>query len=243
MFTLDQAITFQSKFVEFYEVSPLLRLEFLMCMPQPLQILLQTTIPTTADDWAIHRFSLLRDFLAAMTDDEGNRRVQITTRDREVDRAGNDVILSRLDETAFDQLWLFAVDVGEGLTAADCEGINAFRQRGGGILTTRDHQDLGSSLCQLSGTCQGIGASHYFHSLNPEPDVTRHVRDDRDTFTISWPNYHSGRNGDYQCITPIVPNHPLLANPANPQGMIEYFPAHPHEGAVGIPPRDDIKFD
>jgi hypothetical protein len=158
-------------------------LEPLMSMSQPLQILLQTTISPTSDDWAIHRFSLLRNFLATVADGEGNQRVQVTARDREVDAAGNDVILSRLDETEFDQLWLFAVDIGEGLTDTDCNGINAFRQRGGGILTTRDHQDLGSSLCKLSGTCQGLGASHHFHSLNPEPDATRHVRDDRDTIT------------------------------------------------------------
>lgn len=49
-----------------------------------------------------------------------------------------------LDQTDFDELWLFAVDTGSGLSVADCEGITRFRQRGGGIFTTRDHQDLGA---------------------------------------------------------------------------------------------------
>jgi hypothetical protein len=204
-------------------------------MADPIRILLQTTIPPTEDDWGIDRFSLLRDYLASLTDDQGNALVTVTARDREVDAHGNDVILSQLAETEFDQLWLFAVDVGDGLTEADCTGIHAFRQRGGGILTARDHQDLGSSLCKLSGVCHGIGASHYFHSLNPDPDVSRHTRDDQDTIAISWPNYHTGRNGDYQRIIPTQPSHELLVNLAAPQGVIEYFPAHPHEGSVGIP--------
>ena len=42
-------------------------------------------------------------------------------------------------------LWLFAIDT-TGLTVADCQGITRFRQRGGGIMATRDHQDLGISL-------------------------------------------------------------------------------------------------
>jgi hypothetical protein len=45
-----------------------------------------------------------------------------------VDKDGNDRILSKLDETDFDQLWLFALDNGDGLTAADCQGITRFRQ-------------------------------------------------------------------------------------------------------------------
>jgi hypothetical protein len=63
----------------------------------------------------------------------------------------------------------------------------------------------------------------------------RHVRDDQDTKTISWPNYHSGSNGDYQRITAVAPVHELLLNPNRASRTIEWFPAHPHEGAVGVP--------
>jgi hypothetical protein len=55
-----------------------------------------------------------------------------------------DPVLSTIDEGGFDQLWLFAVDTGDGLTAEDCEAISRFRARGGGLLVTRDHMDLGS---------------------------------------------------------------------------------------------------
>jgi hypothetical protein len=197
---------------------------------KPIRILMQTTIPFTEDDWHIGRFSLLRDELASIKDNNGNALTEVTTRNRELDDAGNDPVLSTLDTADFDELWLFAVDTGDGLTVADCQGITRFRQRGGGILATRDHQDLGTSLCTLGG----IGQAHYFHSKHPEPDSSRHVADDPDNADISWPNYHSGANGDYQRIE-ADPDHPLLRNPDSKLGVIEFFPAHPHEGAVGVP--------
>jgi hypothetical protein len=200
-------------------------------MKKPISILLQTTIPTTEDDWSIWRFSLLRDYLASLKDEAGNKLCEVTARDRESDSDGNDPLLSTLERSNFDQLWLFALDVGEGLTEKDCEGINAFRQRGGGILTTRDHQDMGCSMCGLGD----IGAVHYFNTKNPHPDESHRAIDDTYTTYISWPNYHSGRNGDYQKITPVEPIHELLYNPNSPSGFVEFFPTHPHEGAIGVP--------
>lgn len=198
---------------------------------KPVRILLQTTIPKTDDDWSIERFSLLRDHLASIRDQSGSQVYEVIARDRETDSQGDDVVLSILDTADFDQLWLFAVDTGNGLSVADCEGITRFRKRGRGILTTRDHQDLGSSLCTLGG----VGRAHYFHSQHLDPDETRNARDDQDTQSISWPNYHSGKNGDYQRIEVVKPVHDLLRNPDNASGVIEYFPAHPHEGSVGVP--------
>ena len=197
-------------------------------MNKPIQILLQTTIPGVEDDWNINRFSLLREHLSSITDEQGTPLYQVTPRNRETDAAGNDPLLSTLDTSDFDELWIFAVDTGEGLTKTDCEGITRFHNRGGGILSTRDHQDLGSSLCTLGG----IGRAHFFHSRNQDPDASRHARDDEGTQQISWPNYHSGSNGNYQHITAVEPLHELLRNGS---GVIEYFPAHPHEGSVGVP--------
>jgi hypothetical protein len=199
-------------------------------MTKPIRILLQTTIPFAEDDWHIDRFSLLRNHLASLKDDAGRPLYEVVVRNREPDAAGDEPVLSSLDTSDFDELWLFAIDTGDGLTVADCQGITRFRQRGGGILATRDHQDLGVSLCTLGG----IGRAHFFHSKNPEPDMSRHTPDDPYTTSISWPNYHSGSNGDYQTITVKTP-HELMRNPASPKGIIEFFPAHPHEGAVGVP--------
>jgi hypothetical protein len=200
-------------------------------MTRPIRILLQTTIPTTGDDWDIARFSLLGEHLASLKGEAGRALCEVTARDRENDDRGDDPVLSRLDESEFDELWLFAVDAGGGLSKADCEGITRFRKRGGGILSTRDHQDLGSCLCSVGG----VGAAHFFHTKNPEPDESRRRIDDPYTTNISWPNYHSGSNGDFQEITPVEPVHELLRNPASPGGRIRLFPAHPHEGAVGVP--------
>jgi hypothetical protein len=203
----------------------------LRCLPRPIRILLQTTIGAVEDDWNIDRFSLLRAHLSSITDNEGRALCEVSGRNRQTDSDGNDTVLSRLDETTFDELWLFAVDAGDGLSVADCQGITRFRQRGGGILATRDHQDLGSSLCSLGG----VGHAHFFHTRHQDTDESRHARDDQDTKSISWPNYHSGSNGNYQPIIRVNPIHELLRNPNSPSGAIDYFPAHPHEGAVGVP--------
>src|SRR5262245_58110338 len=108
------------------------------------RILMQTTIVPTRDDWSIARFSMLAALLAK----EGGH--EVVARDRDPIDAP-DSILSRLDESDFDQLWLFAVDTGNGLTSEDCAAITRFRKGGGGMMATRDHMDLGSSICTLGG--------------------------------------------------------------------------------------------
>ena len=199
-------------------------------MTTPSRVLLQTTIPTMLDDWHIGRFSLLRDYLADLRDADGETLFEVVARDREPPGAP-DSVLSQLDALPFDELWLFAVDTGDGITPEDCEGITRFRQRGGGLLVTRDHMDLGSSVCALGG----VGAAHFFHSRQPDPDVSRHRVDDTDTPAILWPNYHSGANGDFQHISISGPLHPVLTDPESPDGALHSLPAHPHEGAVGKP--------
>jgi hypothetical protein len=198
---------------------------------RPLRILLQATIPAAEDDWSIERFSLLKEHLASLKDEAGRALCEVVARDREVDANGDERVLSVIDQSDFDELWLFGVDVGDGLSLNDCAAITRFRKRGGGILATRDHQDVGVSLCTIGG----IGGAHFFHSHNPEPDESHRAPDDTETKSISWPNYHSGSNGAYQLVSPVEPVNELLRNPDAPSGVIEYFPAHPHEGAVGVP--------
>jgi hypothetical protein len=196
----------------------------------PIKILLQTTIPTTADDWSIARFSLLARHLGEQRDSAGSPVFTVTARDRDP-LGAPDRVLAKLDTSDFDQLWLFAVDVGNGLTSEDCEGISRFRRSGGGLLVTRDHMDLGSSVCTLGG----VGKAHYFHSRNLDPDPTQREIDDPYTKAISWPNFHSGANGDFQTIAQLGAVHPVLADPQSPTGAIRHLPSHPHEGAVGAP--------
>ncbi|HEV8020763.1 MAG TPA: hypothetical protein VGP41_05835 [Candidatus Lustribacter sp.] len=181
------------------------------------RVLLQTTIPYSADDWHVGRFSRLRDELAAVAD--------VVARNRENGADGNDPVLVNLDSSDFDQVWIIAVDTGDGITKPECGAITRFRDAGGHVFVTRDHMDLGVSVCNLGG----IGDAHFFHSRNPDPDPSNRVDDDRVTTSIHWPNFYSGANGDVQTIAAVEPVHPVLAG-------VKTLPAHPHEGAVGAPP-------
>jgi hypothetical protein len=200
-----------------------------------IRILVQTTTPAHPDDWSVESLSLLVGHLASLR--EEGARFEVTPRNREADSSGDDPVLRSLDRSPFDELWLFALDTGGGLTPSDCQGITRFRERGGGILAARDHQDMGISLCTLGG----IAAAHHFHTRQPESDPLRLTSDDQETPSISWPNYHSGRNGDFHRITRAEPWHELLRNPDAPSGWIEVFPSHPHEGAVDAPPGEQAR--
>jgi hypothetical protein len=179
--------------------------------------LLQTTIEAHPDDWDINRFSLLADELRAAGHD-------VVARNR-VEGGGDDPVLSHVDELGYDQLWLLAVDVGDGLTSAEADAITRFRETGGGLLVARDHENLGSCLCGLGS----VGLVNRFHDETVDPAT---MCDDQDTPTISWPNFHSGANGDYQPVLVDEPVHELLRTTRNASGRIEWFPAHPHEGLV-----------
>lgn len=199
-------------------------------MTRTIRLLLQTTIPSLADDWSIARFSRLTEVLRKQRRPDGNAVFDVVARDRE--RPGQrDSILSRLDSSDFDELWLFAVDEGDGLTGEDCDGITRFRKSGRGLMVSRDHMDLGCSICSLGG----VGKAHHFHTHNPDPDPSRRVNDDPYSTNISWPNFHSGANGDHQGIEIVGPLHPVLSDPGSPTDAIRYLPAHPHEGAVDAP--------
>ena len=197
------------------------------------RILLQTTIPPANDDWSIGRFTRLAQLLRDYRDEDGEPVFEVTARDR-TSAEGPDPVLSTIDESDYDALWLFAVDTGEGLSSEECAAISRFRHDGGGLVVTRDHMDLGSSVCTLGG----VGAAHFFHSRNPEPDERRRRVDDTETPAILWPNYHSGSNGDPQEIEVVGDLHPVLTDPAAPGRALRLLPAHPHEGAVGAPPDD-----
>jgi hypothetical protein len=83
---------------------------------------------------------------------------------------------------------------------------------------------------------EGVGSANFFNEPSScEPDPSRRMRDDRETASIDWPNYHSGKNGDVQPIIVVEPTHPLMRNPRAAGGRIAHFPVHPHEGAVGVP--------
>jgi len=199
-------------------------------MNMPIKILLQTTIETATNDWHIGRFSLLYNFLAGLSGADGELLFDVTARDR-ASVASADPVLSTLAASDYDQVWLFAVDSGDGLHDDDRAGLSAFHRRGGGLMVTRDHMDLGCSICKLDI----IGAAHLFHTHNCVADGPPPMPDDRDTPHILWPNFHSGANGDAQRIAVAGDVHPVLRDPDSNDGVLHYLPAHPHEGAVDAP--------
>src|ERR1700747_2689448 len=99
---------------------------------------------------------MLRNYLSSIRGAEGLQLCEVTARNRST-QGIPDPVLSTIDRSDFDELWLFAVDTGEGLTSEDCEAISRFRENGRGLLVTRDHMDLGSSVCTLSG----VGNAHF----------------------------------------------------------------------------------
>lgn len=200
-------------------------------MSQPINLLLQTTIEPIENDWHIGRFSMLRDYLAALKSADGSPLFRVTARDR--DKVGApDPVLSTLDRSDYDQLWLFAVDVGNGLEDEDRAAIVRFRARGGGLMITRDHMDLGCSICTLGP----VGAAHVFNTHNREGPLP--PPDDRGTPYIHWPNFHSGANGDFQHVDAALPVHPVMHDADSESGVVMFLPSHPHEGAVIAPASD-----
>jgi hypothetical protein len=203
---------------------------------KPARILLQTTIPSAVDDWSIARFGLLGALLRSQRDEAGRPLYTVVMRDR--DSPGRpDGMLSTIDAGGIDQLWLFAVDTGNGLTPEDCAAISRFRAQGGGLLVTRDHMDVGSSVCTLGG----VGRAHYFHATQQDPDVALRAIDDCFNTSISWPNFHSGANGDFQEVEVVGATHAVLADPTSPTGAIRLLPAHPHEGGIGAPEHSNAR--
>ena len=203
------------------------------CAMSPLRVLVQTSISFAPDDWHVGRFSALVETLRRLKDSRGRSMVEVVARDRSPDETGHDPVLVHLDRAEFDELWLLAVDGGRGSTILECAAVDGFQRAGGGVLTARDHQDMGLWLRRL----RGVGSAHFFHDETcRELDHSRWCRDDRGTLSIDFPNYHSGSNGDFQELVAIDPLHPLVMREG--EGSIGLLPAHPHEGAVAPPVGD-----
>jgi hypothetical protein len=177
-------------------------------------ILVQTTLCEGDGEWHIGRFSTLVSILRS----EGH---DVVARNREPREDGSDPVLSTLDSSAFDELWLFAADRGNGLAPDDVRGILRFRERGGGIFTARDRENVGLSLLNLGS----VGLVNHFRSYNKQLRK-RAIR------SMKRP----AAAADYERIVPVEPVHELLRTQRSPSGFIEYFPAPAHEAALSVSP-------
>jgi hypothetical protein len=147
----------------------------------------------------------------------------VVARNREPQHDGSDDVLSSLAESDFDQLWLIAVDRGNGLAPSDVRGILRFRERGSGVLTARVHQNLGASLLNLGA----VGIVNNFSTYNRQADHQRLRRDDREPLRFS-------NNRKYQHIIALEPVHEILLSRKSPTGVIDYFPAL-NDGTISVP--------
>lgn len=177
-------------------------------------ILVQTTLREGEGEWQIERFSTLVSLLQA----EGH---DVLARNREPGKDGSDPVLSTLERSRFDELWLFAADRGNALAPNDVRGILRFRERGGGVFTARDNENVGLSLLNLGS----LGLVNHFHTYNRQ--LRR--RGIRSTYK------RTAIDHEFERIVPLEPVHELLRTQRSPSGFIEYFPAPAHEAALSVP--------
>src|SRR5262249_50997397 len=134
------------------------------------RVLLQTSIVFAPDDWHAGRFSLLVEELG--------RSADVVARDRKPGADGVDPVIAGLNRGSFDQVWLMAVDGGDASGPAEIAALNRFQKEGGGLLTARDHADMGRWMRAL----EGVGPANFFHDATcREPDPERCSPDDRGT--------------------------------------------------------------
>jgi hypothetical protein len=149
----------------------------------------------------------------------------------------------------YDQLWLFGFDPGTSLLSpAEVSAIESFmNDHHGGVLTTGDHGNLGRGL---SGDIERVGAMREYPA--PPANVRGGRPNNPSNTTIRDANM-DGRhtNPEQSDATPqsirvrqyglwsAVPSllrysqpHPVLCGP---NGPIDDFPDHQHEGEIRIP--------
>lgn len=199
---------------------------------EPVRVLIQLTIPKKTGFWETASFSMVTDHLKSIMDRK-SPVFEVTLREKESEE---DPVLLSIDSSSYDQLWLVALDNGDGLSEKEAESIRRFYEiEGKGLLTFRGPQDVGLSLTKLGD----VGKVNFFHSKNQDPDASRRKNDNKDCSEILWPNYSSGKHGDVQEIIPVGPVHSLLKINGEPHKRLKWFPASPNEGGVGVP--DDVK--
>lgn len=138
--------------------------------------------------------------------------------------AGNDVTMCEtahhdgvqhyLEDTAVDQVWLFAADDANGLSPDDVRGLLRFRESGGAMLTARGTDDVGASLLNLGA----LGGINHFRSYNRAPHAAR-----RPALNSALP------------FSRIHSSHPLHPALRAGDGTLAYAPARARGGNISLP--------
>jgi len=143
----------------------------------------------------------------------------------------------------FDQVWLFGINSGSGLPAAELTVVETYMNGGGGLFATGDHGYLGSALC---GNITRVKDMRYW-SDNPvastndvnEVSMTGKRRNDTnrpkagDATSLYFDNQSDNipQTIAVRTFGAGMP-HPLLSisTSIRPSGIIDIMPDHPHEG-------------
>lgn len=158
--------------------------------------------------------------------------------DPSADQDNRDLTNINLDE--FDEIWFFGLSSGNRLSSAEINAINAFMDDGGGVLVTGDHASLGEGIAgsiKRAGemreypappaspgawnTTLREGSTSGYQFADQSDDVPQDIRLRWYYSWHRWPRFSINR----------AP-HPVLCGP---EGPIDVFPDHQHEGEVNIP--------
>ncbi|MGB8194702.1 MAG: hypothetical protein WCF67_22405 [Chitinophagaceae bacterium] len=143
----------------------------------------------------------------------------------------------------FDQVWLFGIDSGSGLPAAELTVVENYMNSGGGLFATGDHGTLGSAL---SSNITRVKDMRYWNdnpvgSPNDVNEVSMSGKRRNDT---NRPKLGDATSLYFDNQSDNIPQtiavrtfgagmpHPLLSisTTIRPSGIIDIMPDHPHEG-------------
>jgi len=137
----------------------------------------------------------------------------------------------------FDQVWLFGINNGVGLPAAELTVVEAYMNGGGGLFATGDHGTLGSSLCGNITRVKDMrywadfGANEVGMSQARRNDTNRPKAGDSTSLYFDNQSDNIPQNIAVRTFGAGMP-HPLLSisTSIRPSGIIDIMPDHPHEG-------------
>jgi len=142
----------------------------------------------------------------------------------------------------FDQVWLFGIQSGGAISAAEKNAIAAYMDGGGGLFATGDHGSLGNAM---SGDLVRVKDMRHWNdtpnSANDTNEVSMSGRKRNDTnrpavgdSTSIWFDNQSDEIPQTIAVRTFGSGmpHPLLSisKLIRPSGIIDIMPDHPHEG-------------
>ncbi len=141
----------------------------------------------------------------------------------------------------FDQVWLFGISPGSGLSATELPVVENYMNGGGGIFGTGDHGTLGSALCS---NIPRVKDMRYWENTSSDNNVNEVSMTGRRRNDTNRPRVGDATSLHFDNQSDNIPQtiavrtfgggapHPLLSisTSVRPSGMIDIMPDHPHEG-------------